>query len=663
MNYPNLMSPLKTGKLLLKNRILMPAMHTLYPENGGPSERFNEYYWRRAEGGAGLIVVGACRFDQKGARMSCMSLAEDRMVEPWKAFTAGMKERDCPVAVQLYHAGRYLASEGVPDGQGAISPSATYTSFTRETPRAMTLEDIDAVIKAWAEGARRAREAGFDAVEISGSAGYLISQFLSPLTNLREDEYGGSFEKRCRFPLEVIRAVRRAVGDDYTVLLRYSAHTLVPDAGGSDECLAFAKLAAREGIDMLDLTGGWHESRTPQLTQELPQGALGYLAAKIREEVDITVCMANRMNDLRQAETAIALGAFDMVGMGRPLVAEPDLPKHILNGAPERIRPCLACNQGCLAGTFFEKPIRCLSNGLAGREYAIKAEPAENTKKILIVGGGPAGMECALRAARRGHDVQLWEKEERLGGQMKLSSRLPARETFGELLAWYEQELELAGVLVRRGKIARVEDILAEGFEEVVLANGRKYKEPVVDIKEDAVPVYTMEQLLTERPVLPKTVAVIGGSFVGMECARYLLREAALGPAAVDYLYRYGLESDERLHAMQKRSGRELALFERGRLAAGYEGGIAWPVYADLNSYGAKLFPKTEVLAITAEGVLLADGLWPCEAVLLCPGTLPDRELAEVLEGKIPCHSIGNAAKPGRAIDAIEAGCALGCTI
>ena len=663
MNYPVLSSPLQVGQLTLKNRILMPAMHTLYPENGGPSARFNEYYWRRAEGGAGLIVVGACRFDRKGARMSCMSLAEDDCVEPWKEFTAGMKERGCPVAVQLYHAGRYLAAEGVPDGQGAISPSATYTSFTKETPRAMTPEEIQAVIEAWAQGARRAREAGFDAVEISGSAGYLISQFLSPLTNLREDEYGGSFEKRCRFPLEVIRAVRRAVGDDYTVLLRYSAHTLVPGAGGSDECLAFAKLAAQEGIDMLDLTGGWHESRTPQLTQELPQGGLGYLAGKIRREVDITVCMANRMNQLRQAETALALGTCDMIGMGRPLVAEPDLPRYIALGTPEKIRPCLACNQGCLAGTFFEKPIRCLSNGLAGREYAIPVKKTEKPKKILVVGGGPAGMECALRAAQRGHAVTLWERSERLGGQMKLSARLPARSMFGEFLAWYEKELPAAGVTVCLNREAGAEAILAQGFDEVVLANGRDYKPVKVDIKEDAVPVYTMEELLTKRPVLPRQVAVIGGSFVGMETARYLLREAALPDETVAYLFRYGVEDDRRLHEMQLSSGREVAVFERGKLAAGYEPGIAWPVYADLGAYGAKLLPRTEVLAVTAEGVLLADGLWPCQAVVVCPGTRTDDRLFAALEGKIPCRRIGNARQPGRTIDAVEAGCALGCTI
>ena len=308
MDFTYLTKPLKVGGLTMKNRILMPAMHTLYTENGHPTPRFNEYYWRRAEGGAGLIVVGSCRFDGKGCKRNSMSLADDSDIKPWQSFTAGMRARGCPVAVQLYHAGRYMRDEDVLDPGGAVGPSAVFTPYTRQTARAMTLEELHAIVEAFAQGARRAREAGFDAVEISGSAGYLLTQFLSPLTNLREDEYGGSFENRCRFPLEVIAAVRKAVGDDYTVILRYGAHTLVPGAGGSDECREFALVAAKAGIDMLNLTGGWHESRTPQLTGDMPPAGLSYLAAAIKKAVDIPVAMANRMGDPRQAEKAIALG-------------------------------------------------------------------------------------------------------------------------------------------------------------------------------------------------------------------------------------------------------------------------------------------------------------------------------------------------------------------
>ena len=663
MKLSRLDSPLRVGQITMKNRILMPAMHTLYTENGLPTPRFNEFYRKRAEGGTGLIVVGACRFDGKGARASTMSLADDSCIGPWRVFTAGMRERDCPVAVQLYHAGRYMRHADVTDPGGAVAPSAVYTPFTKETARAMTQEELRGIIAAWAEGARRAREAGFDAVEISGSAGYLITQFLSPLTNLREDEYGGSFENRCRFPLEVIAAVRKAVGSDYTVLLRCGAHTLVPGAGGSRECLDFAVRAAKAGIDMLDITGGWHESRTPQLTGEMPKAAFTCLSAEIRRHVEIPVAVANRMGDPFEAEKALALGRCDAAAMGRALIAEPDIGRFVRAGTPEKIRPCTACNQGCLAGTFFDKPIRCLANGLAGREHQLRPEPAVQSKRILVIGGGPAGMECALRAARRGHQVSLWEKNSRPGGQMALCAKLPARGAFGELLRWYERELADAGVDVVTGRCADPDSVKAGGFDECVFAAGREYKAMPVEVRPDAVTVYTMLSWFRDRPVLPRRVAVIGGSFIGLEIARAILLDAGISPADLFYRMRYGVEPDETLHAMLDRSDRQVAVFEKNRLGAGYEPGIAWPTLGDLKRFGAELKPNTVVTAVTADGIETADGLWPCDAVVVCPGTEPDKALYRAVAAVVPCHIIGNADRLGRVIDAVEAGCRLGCTI
>ncbi len=657
-------TPIKIGSMTLKNRVMMVAMHHLYTENGLPTERFNRYYLERAKGGAALITVGACRFDDHGAKASTMSLREDSCVPEWRGFTDLIhRETDCKVAVQLYHAGRYMKKDEVIADDEAISPSPVYTSFTRETAREMTREDIARVIHDFAEGARRAKEAGFDAVEISASAGYLLTQFLSPLTNLRTDEYGGSFENRCRFPLEVVSAVRGAVGENYPVIIRLTGNDLVPGARGTEDCVRFAEIVSRH-VDMISLTGGWHESRIPQLTGEVPRAGLLHLAREVKRVSAVPVAMANRMGSPRKAIEALELGFCDIIALGRPMVADPEWARKVLSGREDELRPCVACNQGCLAGTFFEKPVRCLSNGLAGREYLFPFEKTAQPKKLLVIGGGPAGCEFSIRAASRGHNVTLWEKSGHLGGWLALAAKLPARSEFGELVAYHSHELDRLGVDVRLGAEATEEAILGGGFDEVIFANGRAYKPVSIPIRENCVPVYTAEEYINEAPVLGPRVAVIGGSFVGLECARKLVMDAAMGPDVLFYLMRYGVESADTLSEMLRKSARTVAVFEKlPKTGAGYEPGIAWPVLGDLGRYGVQINKSTEVLEITGEGVVTAGGLWPCDAVVMAVGTLEDSALFDSVSKRLPCHRIGNAAELGRAISAIEQSAELGCKI
>ena len=296
-------------------------------------------------------------------------------------------------------------------------------------------------------------------------------------------------------------------------------------------------------------------------------------------------------------------------------------------------------------------------------EEPVGETPAAAPQNILVVGGGPAGMECALRAARRGHRVTLWERGDRLGGQVALFAPFPARVSFGDLLTWDKTALAEAGVTVVLNKNAAAEDILSGGFDKCVLANGRTYKPLPVPVAADAVPVYTAHQVLTEHPILPARVAVICGSFIGLELARAILMDGSMSPQDLFYRMRYGVEPDEKLHAMLRTSDRQVAVFEKGKLGAGYEPGIAWPVLGDLKSMGAELHPTTTVTAVTAQGVETAEGVWSCDAVVICPGTRPDDALAKALEGRIDLCFVGNADHPGRTIDAIEAGCQLGCTI
>ena len=454
MQYTRLFTPIQIGSMTLKNRIVMPAMHHLYTENGYATPRFNEYYWKRVEGGAGLIIVGSCRFDGYGAKANSMSLADDSTIPGWQEFTKGVHDRGGKVAVQLYHAGRYMPKADVPCGGDALSPSATFASYTRETAPEMTRQQIFDLLEDYAAGARRAVEAGFDAVEISASSGYLLCQFLSPLTNLRTDEFGGSFENRCRFPLMVIEKVKAVLGSQTPLILRLGADDFVPGSNTLDDSMAFAPLAEQAGVDLFNVTGGWHETKIPQLTGDLPRGGLSYLGKAIRSVVSVPVMMCNRVSDPATAEKLLALGRADLVGLGRPLIADPQLPNKAKSGQPAEIRPCMACNQGCLANTFFDRPITCLVNGICGRELQYPVCPAEAPRRILVIGGGPAGCEAALRAASRGHHVTLMEQAPVLGGQLRQVVNVPARQEFRALLKFYEDNLPRAGVQVLLNRAA-----------------------------------------------------------------------------------------------------------------------------------------------------------------------------------------------------------------
>ena len=563
MQYTRLFTPIQIGSMTLKNRIVMPAMHHLYTENGYATPRFNEYYWKRVEGGAGLIIVGSCRFDGYGAKANSMSLADDSTIPGWQEFTKGVHDRGGKVAVQLYHAGRYMPKADVPCGGDALSPSATFASYTRETAPEMTRQQIFDLLEDYAAGARRAVEAGFDAVEISASSGYLLCQFLSPLTNLRTDEFGGSFENRCRFPLMVIEKVKAVLGGKTPLILRLGADDFVPGSNTLDDSMAFAPLAEQAGVDLFNVTGGWHETKIPQLTGDLPRGGLSYLGKGIRSVVSVPVMMCNRVSDPATAEKLLALGRADLVGLGRPLIADPELPNKAKSGQAAEIRPCMACNQGCLANTFFDRPITCLVNGICGRELQYPVHPADAPRRILVIGGGPAGCEAALRAASRGHLVTLMEQAPALGGQLRQVVNVPARQEFRELLKFYEENLPRAGVQVLLNRAAAPED--AQGYDKVIVATGGKPNHTELPTAPDAIPVYTSRQVLTGEIMPGKRVVVIGGSYIGCFTAQYLAREGAMSPEELFFSMTHHSDTMEHILDRLDHSDRSVVLLERGK--------------------------------------------------------------------------------------------------
>ena len=672
MQYTRLFTPIQIGAMTLKNRIVMPAMHHLYTENGYATPRFNEYYWKRVEGGAGLIIVGSCRFDGYGAKANSMSLADDSTIPGWQEFTQGVHDRGGKVAVQLYHAGRYMPKADVPCGKDALSPSATFASYTRETAPEMTRQQIFDLLEDYAAGARRAVEAGFDAVEISASSGYLLCQFLSPLTNLRTDEFGGSFENRCRFPLMVIKKVKAVLGSKTPLILRLGADDFVPGSNTLEDSMAFAPLAEQAGVDLFNVTGGWHETKIPQLTGDLPRGGLSYLGKGIRSVVSVPVMMCNRVSDPTTAEKLLALGRADLVGFGRPLIADPDLPNKALAAQADQIRPCMACNQGCLANTFFDRPITCLVNGICGRELQYPIVPAQTPKKLLVIGGGPAGCEAALRAASRGHQVTLMEQALALGGQLRQVVNVPARQEFRTLLSFYETNLPRAGVTVLLGKTATVAD--AKGFDQVIVATGGTPNHTVLPTAEDAIPVYTSRQVLSGEIMPGKNVVVIGGSYIGCFTAQYLAREAAMSPEELFFSVTHN--SDTMAHILDRLNhpDRQVVLLEQGKkIGLGFESGTSWPVLGELGRLGVPFLKNTLVTAITASGVdaveTKKDGTqvahhYDADCVVVASGVHSDDSLTEALTAAgIDAVSIGNCHRLGKAIQAIQAGAEIGLTI
>lgn len=673
MRFPRLFTPISIGGMTVKNRIVMPAIHHLYTPEGACTPRFSQYYWKRAEGGVGLIIVGGCRFDDYGGSTAMMSLQSDAFIPGYREFTEGIHERGAKVAVQLYHAGRYAKRKNIKGGDAPLAPSAVYAKYSGETPKEMTQADIQQVIQAWAEAAVRAKKAGFDGVELVGSAGYLISQFLSPVTNRRTDEYGGTLEKRLRFPLELIRAVRKAVGKDYPIFLRVSGNDFVPGGNTGEQAVYFCQAAEEAGIDLFNVTGGWHETKIPQLPGEVPRGQYSYLAAAVKKTVHVPVVVCNRIHTPELAEQMLALERGDLVGVARPLIADPDWCAKAARGCPEDIRPCMSCNQGCLANTFFGQPVECLVNGRAGREYLEMNPPTQATReRVLVVGGGPGGCESALQFAARGHEVTLMEAQKELGGQLPLVAAPPGKEAFARLSSYYEVQLGKRGVRVLLGHRANKDEIKVGSYDRVIIATGSRPKSIPLPAMDNSVSVCFAQDILSGSVTAGKRVVILGGGSVGCETANYLARQGSLDDAQVAFLMRHRAETDEKIHQLIDHSDRTISIVDMEEIGKGFAPGTAWPVFAELKRLGVRQYPKAKILSMCAntihirqrvgalEGEKEETILLPCDLLVVAIGSEPERSLYESLKNERQnIHLIGDVAKIGKISDAIRQACKL----
>ena len=664
--FPLLASPLEVGPLTLKNRICMPAMHLNFTMGGGVSDTLVDFYAERARGGVAMITVGGCSVDTLGSGPIMIGLHEDRFVDGLTRLTGAIHEGGALAVAQLYHAGKYAYS--MLTGQQAVSASAVFSKLTKEMPRELSLDEITQVQRAFADAARRAQEAGFDGVEVLGSAGYLICQFLSPVSNQREDRYGGSFENRVRFGREVIEQVRAAVGPQTAVLVRVAGADLVPGGLNNEHSARASRVFSEAGAQAVNVTGGWHETRVPQLTMGVPRGAFLHLARRIREAVEVPVMASNRIADPRMAEQALADGMADLINFGRPLIADPRLPQKALSGKPWRIIHCVACNQGCFDNVFAARPVRCTVNPVVGQEGKLPLGEADNRRKVLVAGGGPAGMMAAITAARRGHQVTLAERSGQLGGQLLLAGATRDRQEMLTLVADLRQQLEDCAVKLLLNTEVTPVGVQAAGAEVVVVATGASAAPcdlPGADLPN----VKQAWELLASQAAVGPEVVVVGGGPVAVDVARELAQRGTLDAESLRFLLINEAEDPATLRQRCLQGTHKVTVVELlSRAGKGIGRSTRWTLLQDLSRFGVEVLVSARVSAITEQGVELEqDGearLLPADTVVLATGSRAESALAEALgEAGVETVVVGDARSPRRAFEALHEGFKAGLEI
>jgi 2,4-dienoyl-CoA reductase (NADPH2) len=597
------------------------------------------------------MIIGPVAIDRAGSFPMTPGIFDDRNTDSFKTFIEELHAgTDAKVGTQLFHMG------------GELGPSAVPSRLTGQTPKEMTKEEIEKTKEAFALGASRAKAMGFDFAEIIACTGYLISRFLSPLTNKRTDEYGGPLENRMRFGLEVIQKVREAVGDDFPVGIRVAGNDFMEGGNTNIESAQFAVGAERAGVDAINVTGGWHETNVPQLTINVPPGAFVYLAQGIKEKVSIPVFASNRLGNPHIAERALRSGACDMICWGRPLITDPELPNKVKQGRLSEITHCIACNQGCFDVLFKLEPAGCILNPRAGNEDDFVITKTDSPKKVLVAGGGPAGMELAIVAAQRGHHVTLYEMADQMGGQLNLAKAVPGKQELENIIADMMNRMEHQGVTIKVDAPV-TQDIIKENNPDVlVVATGAK---PVgVNVPGiDKPHVVSAWDILADRFFdVGKNVVIVGGSATGCETAHYIASMSSPDPETCTFLVYHHAESIEFLQNLLHKSGRTITVIDMvERMAANVGPTSRWPLMKSLKLMGVGLYTKTRLLEITDDSVIAeTEGKRrsiPADTVVLAMGVTSVNDLTQkAQESDIEVITIGDAKEPRRINEAIREG-------
>jgi 2,4-dienoyl-CoA reductase (NADPH2) len=675
--YPHLLAPLDLGFTTLRNRVLMGSMHTGLEDGRRHFAALAAYFAERARGGVGLMVTGGYAPNIEGwAKPFAGTLATPAAARRHRPVTDAVHAEGGKIALQILHTGRYGYQPF------CVAPSRIRSPISPFTPRALSESGIERQIRAFVRCAVLARDAGYDGVEVMGSEGYFINQFLVTHTNQRQDGWGGSYENRMRLPVEIVQRIREAVGPDFILIYRLSMLDLIPDGSSWPEAVSLAKAVIAAGATILNTGIGWHEARVPTIATSVPRGAFAWVTQKMRSELRVAglltpLVTSNRINTPEVAEQLLSQGSADMVSLARPLLADADFVAKASAGRADEINTCIACNQACLDHAFKNQLASCLVNPRAGRETELRILPTPQRRRYAVVGAGPAGLAAATTLAERGHEVDLYESATQIGGQFNLARRIPGKEEFNETLRYFRRRLELTGVRLHLGQRLTAEDLLPQAHDAVILATGVLPRDPKIPGQDGPNVLSYLDVLLHDRPV-GERVAILGAGGIGFDVAEFLATPAGESTALnlPEWLSEWGVADPAAVRggkvvARPSPPARRITLLQRkpGKLGKGLGKTTGWIHRAALQMKQVEMIGGVNYERITPAGLFVTYGeqrrdgqLIECDTVVLCTGQEPLRELEAPLRAAgRSVHLIGGAAEAGEldAKRAIEQGTRL----
>ncbi|MGI2194698.1 FAD-dependent oxidoreductase [Shewanella baltica] len=648
MSFPHLLEPLDLGFTQLKNRVLMGSMHTGLEEEKGGFEKLAAFYKERALGGVGLIVTGGISPNLRGRLTPhACQLSFPWQVGKHRVVTQAVHEAGGKICMQILHAGRY--------GYHPFSqaPSKIKSPITPFTPSAMSSRQVRSTIKDYASSAALAKKAGYDGVEVMGSEGYLINQFVSARTNTRTDEWGGAFEKRAQFPIEIVNAIRAKVGKDFIIIFRLSMLDLVDNGSTWDEVVQLAQWLEQAGVSILNTGIGWHEARVPTIATSVPRGAFAWVTEKLKQSVSVPLIATNRINTPEIGEQIIASGQADMVSMARPFLADPEFVNKAAANTPELINTCIGCNQACLDHTFALKRATCLVNPRACYETEINFLPTANKKRIAVMGAGPAGMAFSVYAAMRGHHVVLFEAKSEVGGQFNLARKIPGKEEFNETIRYFINQIKLHKVELRLNSRLDASVLATEKFDEVVIASGVVPRDLVLPGFDDP-RVVDYQKVLSGEVTVGNTVALIGAGGIGFDMAHYLCERQSSTLNADKWLQQWGIDKTYQ-HAggltephSDNTDHRKVFLLQRktSKMGKGLGKTTGWIHRLVLKQHDVKMKTGVSYDKFDDAGLHIRVGetaeVLAVDNVVLCAGQESNRTLVDEMKATgLPVHLIG----------------------